>query len=313
LNPDGTGTNQHWKDWVTALVTHAISLDPTQYAHVRLYEIWNEPNTQGNWRGTPQQLARMTQDAACIIKGTGTGCTQPGLDTSALIVGVPYVGGSVIASNANAYLNTAGASQYVDAVIFHGYSTEPEDLLGYVASLQAVLSPQDLAKPMYDTEVSWGLTSPITDPDERMGWVAKSMLIHWSAGVQRMFWYAWDGSGTMWSKAQAAGCATPQNGGYLCNTAGAYSQMQSWIEGATLANACSADGTVWSCSISRAGGYQGLIVWNTATRCSNGSCATSTFTVDPMYLHYRDLAGNSTQLVGVTVPIGYKPILLENQ
>ncbi len=314
LNADGTGSNQHWKDWVTAVVSHALSLNAGQYAHVRMYEIWNEPNTKGNWRGTPAQLARLTQDAACIIKGTGTGCSQVGLDSSASIVGVPYVGGSTaIPSNATAYLYTAGASQYVDAIGFHGYSNEPEDLLGIVSSLRAVLSAQDQAKPMYDTEVSWGLHSTITDPDEHAGWVAKSVLMHWTAGVSRTWWYAWDGSGTMWSPSQVAGCTTPSNGGYLCTTADAYSQVQNWIFGATLSNACAANGTVWTCQIVRDGGYQGLIVWNTATRCSQGVCASSTFDVDPKYLHYRDLAGSSNSVVGVTVAIGYKPILLENR
>lgn len=314
LNADGTGSNQHWKDWVTAVVMHAVSLDPNQYARVRMYEIWNEPNTKGNWRGTPQQLARLTQDAACIIKGAGTGCAQKGLDPSAMIVGVPYVGGSgPIASNAATYLYTAGASQYVDAIAFHGYSTEPEDLLDIVTSLRASLSAADAAKPLYDTEVSWGLTSPITDPDERTGWVAKSVLAHWTAGVSRMGWYAWDGSGTMWSATQVAGCTTPWNGGYSCTTADAFTQVQSWITGATLASPCSANGTVWSCLITRDGGYQGLVVWNSANRCSQGNCATSDYAVNPIYLHYRDLSGNSTQIVGITVPIGYKPILLENR
>ncbi len=312
LNADGTGTNQHWKDWVTAVAMHAISLDPSQYAHVHMYEIWNEPNTKGNWRGTPAQLARLTQDAACIIKGTG--CSQPGIDATAKIVGVPYVGGSTaIPNNSTAYLYTAGASQYVDAIAFHGYSTEPEDLLGIVSALRSVLSASDSAKPLYDTEVSWGLTSSITDLDERTGWVAKSVLAHWTAGVAKMGWYAWDGSGTMWSATQNSNCNTPLHGGFSCTTADAFTEVQNWIMGATLASPCSANGTVWSCMITRDGGYQGLVVWNTATRCSNGVCATVDYSVNPIYLHYRDLAGNSTQITGVNVPIGYKPILLENR
>ena len=40
LNSDGTGPNQHWKDFVTAVVSHAAG-------QIRYWEVWNEPTVSG--------------------------------------------------------------------------------------------------------------------------------------------------------------------------------------------------------------------------------------------------------------------------
>ncbi len=74
-NGDGAGSNQIWRNWVAAIAVHAKNLG-TNYAHVKYWEIWNEFNAFKNtgprtvsWAGTPSELIRMTQDAACIITG----------------------------------------------------------------------------------------------------------------------------------------------------------------------------------------------------------------------------------------------------
>jgi hypothetical protein len=44
LNPDGTGTDQHWKDFVTAIMQHVGT-------QVGYFEIWNEPNNPNYFSG----------------------------------------------------------------------------------------------------------------------------------------------------------------------------------------------------------------------------------------------------------------------
>ena len=66
LKPDGSGSDQSWKDFVSAIVTHnKNSVD----AHIRYWEIWNEPHTPNQWKGTNAQLIRMAEDARRIILG----------------------------------------------------------------------------------------------------------------------------------------------------------------------------------------------------------------------------------------------------
>jgi len=96
LNPDGSGTDQTWKNWVTALANEAVALCHSgNAACIKYYEIWNEidrnnqgypfpgssyaapylfgntsPSNSGNaYYGSYAQLVRMTQDARCIILG----------------------------------------------------------------------------------------------------------------------------------------------------------------------------------------------------------------------------------------------------
>ncbi len=171
---------------------------------------------------------------------------------------------------------------------------------------------------MFDTEFSWGEGVSFPDPNEQAGFVGRSMLLHWSSGVSRVYWYAWDLSGIMWTPTSTVGCTTtnPGGDGFICETGTAFTQVQSWMVGATLTQACTEAGTVYTCEFTKPGGYQALAVWDTSQSCSNGKCTTSTFTfppVKPNYLHYLNLAGTSTNISGPTVPIGYEPILLENQ
>ncbi len=96
LNPDGSGTDQTWINWVTAFATEAVKLcNAGGYACIRYYEIWNEIDNNGQgyafpgssyaapymfgstspirsghfYYGSFAQLVRMTQDARCYIKG----------------------------------------------------------------------------------------------------------------------------------------------------------------------------------------------------------------------------------------------------
>jgi len=317
LNSDGTGTNRYWKDWVTAIATHSVN---SSGARIHYYEIWNEPNDDGYFRGTVAQLVRMTRDAACIIKGIGSGCTTAGIDPSALIVTpAPTLGGMAINSWMGDFM-AAGGGDVVDVIAFHGYNgANAEKILDVMNGLKtgSLATYNQTSKPVFDTEFSWGENISFPDLDEHVGFVARSLLLHWSAGVDRVYWYSWDVSGTMWSPTTISGCSfpDPSGSGFTCRTAVTFEQLQNWMVGAAGGSGCSATGTVWICTFTRAGGYQALAVWDSAQTCSNGSCTTSKFNVpnDVTYLHYRDLAGTVKAIAGSTVPIGYKPILLENK
>jgi len=318
LNADGTGTNKHWKDWVTAIATHSVN---SNTAHIKYYELMNEPNIDGYWRGTTAQVVRMAQDTACIIKGVGPNCTNNPIDTRALILSPsPALGGDAI----NAWLTdffAKGGGQYIDIIAFHGYNgTNVEKLPSLVSKVRNGAQAADslLGKPLFDSEFSWGLHVDFSDPDERAGFVGRSMFLHWSSGVSRVFWYGWDISGVMWSPDSVAGCTTPDSSGvgFSCQAALALTETETWMVGLTQSQSCSTTATVWTCGYTKAGGYLALAVWDTAQSCRNGSCTTSSYTFQPAspnYIHYRDLAGKSHTISGKTVPVGYKPIFLENQ
>lgn len=308
LNVDGTGPNQHWIDWVTAVASHSVN---STTAHIKYYEIWNEPNEPAFWQGTSAQLVRMAQDARCIIKGsdcnTGANYPQKGLDPSAVLLTPAFTASSTsdVATAMDTYL-TAGGGQCADVVAFHGYlgQNAPEHIATIYSNLAGVLASQP-GKAIFNTEASWGVNHPITDPDQQTAWLSRYIIVQASLGVSRFYWYAWDIPGVnLWDSTTNAD--TP---------AGiAYGQMNSWLNGATI-SACtqnSANTNIWQCAITRSGGYQALAMWDTSQTCSSGSCTTAPQSAPAPYTQYVDVAGNVTAISGGTVPLGIKPILLEN-
>jgi hypothetical protein len=308
LNVDGSGRNQHWIDWVTAVVSR-------YKGKISYYEIWNEPNNTAMWQGTNSQLVRLAGDARCIIVGD-RGCnsqssyTQKGIDPSAKVLTpgwgnpidsiVPY-----LATPLNGGIGT-GVS-FADIAAFHGYpgQSPPEQVLKMFNTLSAPLQGSNM--PVFDTEGSWGASGSvpsISDPDQQAAFTARYLLVQQSAGVQRLYWYGWDyirsDNGDLW---------TPSG---LTLAGAAYQQTELWVSGATLSTPCSANGSVWTCAYTRPGGYQALVVWDTSQTCHNGSCTTSSFSPPPtpQFKQYQDLAG-STHAFSGTVAIGAKAILLE--
>jgi Putative Ig domain len=305
LNIDGTGSNQHYIDWVTALATR-------YKGEIKYYEIWNEPTAPIMWEGTTAQLVRMSQDARCIIIGTGCSSlstyTQKAIDTAAKITTPAYVTdtGINVATAMSDFMN-AGGGQYVDVISYHGYvqwPMPPETAVTDAAKLQNVLAgANQQQKPLFSSEGGFGAKVTISDPDQESAWIARFELLMQSIGVQRSYWYAWDGATTpFWFESSGT-----QIGGTT------YNEMTNWLVGATLSSPCAAVGTVWQCGYTRPGGYKGLAVWDTSQSCNYGNCTYSTFAIPSGYDYYLDITGVKKQTNGSTVPIGSKPILLENQ
>jgi hypothetical protein len=154
-------------------------------------------------------------------------------------------------------------------------------------------------KPMWDTESSWagfGNLGTPTSP-QQVGFVAKDYLLHWSQGVSRFVWYAYDGGpiwGGLWTTAAGESPA-----------ATSYHEIYRWMVGASLAAPCSKDAVagIWTCALSRSGGYAAEAIW-----LSN---STANVAVPAQYTVYRDLAGAVHIISNHTVVIGDLPILLE--
>ena len=303
LNVDGTGSNQHFIDWVTALALRYKS-------KIKYYEIWNEPSAPVMWQGTNPQLVRMTQDARCIVIGSGCSplstYTHKGIDPSAQITTPAFVSDHTLVSTAMSDFLTAGGGQYVDVIAYHGYvqwPTPPENAVNDAARLQAVLAAgNQQQKPLFSTEGGFGAAAVITDPDQEAAWIARYLMLMQSMGISRSYWYAWDGATTpLWS---ASGT---EIGGTTFN------EMTKWLVGATLSSPCLATGTVWQCAYTRPGGYKALAVWDTSQACNSGTCTTSKFSIPSGYDYFLDLTGVKNRTTGAILPIGIKPLLLENQ
>jgi polysaccharide biosynthesis protein PslG len=271
-----------WEDYVRAVVTHSAG-------RVKYWEIWNEPVDVRYFNGSVTTLADMARRAYSIIKS---------IDPNAVVLTPCPTGGNSYGSN---WLNTyfaAGGGNYADVVAFHGYwEYKPaESIITLVKNYKAVMSAYGLSnKPMFDTESGWGETSWLADTSQRPAFVARHYLLHWSLGVSRYNWYAWDNGswGTMWDP--TAGILAPGV---------AYREVYKWMVGAVMSSACaSSDNAQYTCGFTRAGGYQALAVWNTT--------GAKSFNVPTQYSQYRKIDGSVVAVTGPYITIDQNPILLE--
>jgi len=289
LNSDGTGTDQHWIDFVSAIAQHAPS--------IMHWEMWNTPHDTNQWKGTNAQLVRMVQDARTYIQ--------------------KYIPAAKIISPANGQLDyiypnanctmadkmgdylAAGLGKYIDIIAFHTYyTTVPEDIVPVIQCYQSVMATYNVnSLPLWSTEGSWGDNSQLSSTTKQAGFVARLYLLLWANGVVRHYWYNWDDSST----------GTLETNG-VANTAGiAYTQVESWMSGRTMIKLCSENSSgIWTCKFSGENGYVSKAVWHPGGNAS--------FTAQDQFINYLDLSGNKhTISPGATVTVGEEPILLQNQ
>jgi hypothetical protein len=310
LNPDGSGTDQHWKNYVTAVAMHSKN-SPT--AHIQAWEIWDEPFGSWEWAGTIPQMVRMARDASAIIKN---------IDPNAIVLTPSFDWGWQQPLKWAASYFAQGGGQYADVISLHGYVFqdggnfgEPENITKYLPNFEAVLKAYGQAsKPIWDTEASWGNSTRygFTDPDSQEGWLARFYILHRSYWIDRLFWFNYNSTtnyGTLW-------VPNPHNQtlpGTLLKPGKAFGVLEGWLSDVQMTTRCSAVSTVWSCGFAGSGGYEAQTLWDTADTCAQGMCQTTNYTVGSQYIDYRTLDGEKIQIENNTVPIGYKPILVENQ
>ncbi len=309
LNADGTGADQYWKNFVTAIVKHANG-------RIKYWEVWNEPDigpnpqAKGEWAGTNAQLVRMAKDAYAIIKANCTTCQV--LSPCPVDAG----GGRSIASWLPAYAK-AGGLQYADIIAFHGYidpasGQKPEVEAAKVSTIRAVTS-----KPIWDTEGNSGMNSATPNASLQAAYLARMYIVQLSLGVQRFYWWQYGNTemGTLWEQTDAFVLANTTTGNITINSlltqAGiAYAQLYKWIVGNTVTKSCMNSGTVWSCSFRTPSGAQS-IVWDAGQTCTASSCGQTMWSYPATYTSSTSLAGVTTKLSGGKVAIGAEPILLK--
>ena len=341
LNSDGSGTNATWKAWITAIATHVD--DPTYlqtHAHIKYWEIWNEPDSQGFWLGTFAQLARLTEDANCIItgrgvihqsgNGTATPCTATAIDTTAQIVMASAHANSpdTLAYGQNQlYCNNTSASPsyqlpcpnppnaIASAVDIINYHMKPGDSQGDNCPIPTPCTPetamqvylsniQGILQPAELAKPLWDGEASYSDSGFTGAYTDGDMAASYMPRFYLLNW-SLGVSGIAWYTwddlaAEPAEVVT------------AYQQTYNWMAQSTLVTPCAPNGTVWSCTIDKSGTLY-LIMWDASQSCANGTCTTSNQTVGSQWSQYQDMttASTPTAISGGTVAVGIKPVVFQ--
>jgi hypothetical protein len=294
LNADGSGTDQHVKDFMTALMQHVGA------GRFKYIEVWNEFNNGIEWSGSIAQLVRITKDVSAIAKS---------YDPNVKIIGPAETGDWVKAGDNEGmrYLGeflAAGGGQYVDIIGLHGHVINPEDIIARTNSALAQMAQYGQSgKPLFDTEGSWPIIRGLAS-DLQRGYLFREYLATLSTPTEVFYVYAYDIDNTAnyWS--------TPNQ--QVTVNGEAYKLFYGWLVGSTMTSKCqpqSAGSSTWSCTFTMQNGTQAMAIWNTAVTYPN----TVPVTVPSTYTKYFTLDGESNSVSATdSVPVGYEPIWLEN-
>jgi hypothetical protein len=214
------------------------------------------------------------------------------------------------------YLANTDGGKSADIVAFHGYpssSTGPGDCAEQIADqvdqLKARLPASERGKPLFDTEGNWGYVdrvNALTDPDHQASFLVRYYLIQMSKGVAKFYWYNWDISN--------AGAFYDSSTDSLTPAGNAYVQVVRWTNGGAAAvGPCSANETIWTCTLNSPRGAQAEAIWDSSQTFGGGTCSTTYVSVPAQFNAYLDLSGITTNLSGSSAPVGLKPILLITQ
>lgn len=271
-----------WDNFVTQLVTR-------YKGQIQSYELWNEPNDNGFWQGTTAEMVELSCRASGIIRS---------IDPNAQILSPAATWKKVTAWQWLDGYFTAGGAACIDVVSFHGYtgSNRAESIFSIIDNVQQTMNLHGVNMPMVISEGGWGLNTVISDPDAQAAFlVQRYLLIQARPAVQSFFWYMWDDInwGTLWD-ARAG----------MHKAGVAYREVSKWLTGADRNGCTQAADSTWSCSFTRANGYQALAVWN--------AVAPKSYTPAAQYVTYRAIDGSVSQIAGGSaITVSNKPILLE--
>lgn len=343
LNLDGTGTDQHFIDFVTALVQRSCTQNLAQpYSatntlcgsgnpggRIKYYEVWNEPNIAIEWNNTQDggnginnylvlPIIRMAQDARSVVKS---------IDPSAVMTTPPVTSpsGTNAAAEWILYYLSSGGGKYADIFGLHGYvqqqcldpcpasSITPEKIIAIIDFAQNSIIPtyNFQTSPFFITETGLackGASCPLfANQALNQAFLARYYLLTMSNSINKVYWFGWDmGSGDFYD---------PTTNAILPN-ATTFLAVYNWTVGSTFSGPCTASGSIWTCNLTLSNGTKAQALWDASQSCTGTTspvCSTSQMTVGSQYLHYLDVNGNTTPITKNTVSLGAQPILIETQ
>jgi Cellulase (glycosyl hydrolase family 5) len=272
------------------LSTFAKAVATRYKGKIKYYELWNEPNITQFYTGSMSSMVTMAQTIHDAIKS---------VDPSAVILspcpswgseGAPYTWMSSFLS--------AGGGSHFDIASYHAYSgsNAPEFIINSIQAMRNALTNAGYgSRQIFLTEGGWGENVYLSNEDSQVNFLARYIVLTWAKGVSKLAWYAYDN--TAWDTLYTAS-------GGLRPAGIAYKQVYQWLTGAVMSG-CTQDSTgTWACSLTRANGYAGEIIWNPSK--TTGYYAKSGLN------HKMTLSGTLSTLSSSYVTVGPKPILVEN-
>lgn len=247
-----------------------IRIVATRYkGRIHAYELWNEPETNNHFREHPEDLVKLDAIAYRVLHQ---------VDPTIIVASPALSSGDPVPERVLRNLTNfaaAGLYRYCDVVAYHPYlvperpadaTVPPEAIFADTARLRSVLRANHVPDlPLWNTEIGWQVLNDDANngkhsqwlgdsltPALTTGFVARTYLLGWAAGWQRIYWYAWNVNGMGLTEA---------NGSYKISE-GAYNHIHDWLVGQRLISLDRHKDGSWIAALSGPGGHRSWIVWN---------------------------------------------------
>lgn len=284
--PGNAAEPRNMEDWRTYVSTVVRRYK----GRIEAYEIWNEPNLAQFYSGTVDEMIDLTREASQIVRN---------IDPKALMVSPSATQERGVAWLAEFLVKGGGA--FVDVVGFHFYVAPqpPEATLPLAASVQQAMTQSGVGeKPIWNTETGWFLPKPF--PEQlAAAYVVREFLVNWTAGIRRVYWYAWDNHG--WVSLE-----TTQNDSRTLTSAGeAYGVAVRWLYGARVVSCANNSKQQWICELDRNGRRQ-HVLWS--------SPGPTSYHLPPeWHIDRREqISGSVDSIQASEIELSPSPVLLES-
>jgi len=277
--------------FVSALCQHVKSAG---LPAITSYEAWNEGNLKSYWTGTPEQLAAVTKSVYDAVKGC-----EPSSQVLAASGGMRLA--NPVKTAYVPYLQALGKLGWpIDGYTVHDYpdgQSGPNERVKLLATFKSALSSAGApVKPVYDTELNYGLAGPSPTPgrqitgDEAMGAISRAYIDSVRYGIDSTFWYLWTGGDYGLLGIQMHNATT--------DTKDAYNTTYSWLVGSRVQR-CQDFGAVSACQFS-GGGSNFTLLWT-----SSGSAKVSTTGLGTQVCTLHNAC---TPISGNSIQVGVAPV-----
>ncbi len=272
------------------------------------YQVWNEANIRIFYRGTPASMARLTARAREALAEVDPDAILVGASTTVRRSGPvkPWYG---------RYADALAELEWpVDAMAVHLYPLADEGAgtrASYVRFMRDWLAVKGWTGPVYDTEVNYGDRRDWLDEGEKVevpqlraaAWVARTYIDSLALGIDRVYWYAWNG--------HILGIdQVDEQTGEVLPAGQAYLTVQDWFDGARwqgcrgeLIEPTGEEGAVTECDLATGDGRPAVIVFShdAPTTLAMPDGATEVCQVD----------GTCSEAAGSELPVRASPQLVK--
>jgi hypothetical protein len=261
-------------------------------------QVWNEANVTGFWSGTPQQMAELTKATHDVVQDVRP---RPTLVAPALVTRLTGQRAWIDEFYATSVDGTPVAD-FVDDVSLQLYPDAegtPETSMTLLAAMRTVLAAHDVQKPIWNTEINYGLTGTEVKPAgtrQQQSNVLRTYILNAANGIERVYWYGWDQQSIVDTLLVEPDQVT------LTPAGKAYRIAHRWLIGATVSGCTEGEGGTWACTLDRPDGTS-HVYWNTE--------ATRTVPV-PDGATQSQVLGRAPQPVqpGSTIEVGLLPVMV---